>query len=82
MTPQEARQELLTKSLSQIHEETAQVWATRALEAKRLFNETGDTKWAVTCCDLAHEALEHSALVDKPGFFETIRATLKAGGAA
>lgn len=81
MTPTEARQELLTKTLSQIHEETAQVWAVRALAAKQLFNETHDVKWAVTTADLAHETIEHAALGETPGFLEAIRATLRAGGA-
>jgi len=80
MTPLEARNELLTKSLEGIHEETAVVWTTRALAAKQLFAETGDLKWAAAFVDLRHEALEHGSLVDKPGFFESIRARLAAGG--
>lgn len=81
MTPTEARQELLTKPLSQIHEDTALVWTTRALEAKRLYDETHDIKWIATCADTAHEAIEHAALGETPGFLESIRAKLRAGGA-
>jgi hypothetical protein len=80
MTPAEARQELLSKPLSQINEETAEIWATRALAALHLFLETHDIKWAVTFADLRHEALEHAAVVDNPDFIGKIRARLASEG--
>jgi hypothetical protein len=81
MTPAEARQELLSKSLSKIHEEKSLGWMALALEAKQLFDETGDVKWIATCADTAHEAIEHAAMGETPGFLEAIRAKLRAGGA-
>jgi hypothetical protein len=79
MTPLEARTELLTKSLSQIHEETARTWTARALAAKALYAETRDVLWVTTLADAAHEALEHSALSDDPQFIESVRAQLGVG---
>lgn len=77
MTPAEARQELLTKTLSQIHEATAETWAIRAVAARQLFAETGDMRWAVTFTDARHEALEHGALSENPDFLAGIQATLQ-----
>jgi hypothetical protein len=81
VTPQEARTELLTKTLSQIHEATALTWAARAVAAKALYRETQDVRWATTLADAAHEALEHAALSDDPRFIDLIRAQLGVGGA-
>ena len=78
ITAAEARQELLTGGISAIHEKSATDWATRALEAKRLFNETHDIRWAVAFTDLAHEAKEHAALGDSDAFLDAIRAKLRA----
>ena len=77
MTPAQAREELLTKTLDQIHEETADTWATRALAARQLFIETHDLKWATAFTDLAHEALEHAALSANDAALATIRMRLR-----
>jgi hypothetical protein len=76
MTPEEARNELLTKSLEQIHETSALGWLERALAARQLFFETHDVKWAITYADLRHECLEHAALSENPLFLSQIQARL------
>jgi hypothetical protein len=81
MTPLEARAELLTKTMSTIHEDSALGWTARALAAKQLFQETNDLKWAVAFTDLRHEALEHAALSESPAFLDVIRTKLQGGAA-
>ena len=78
MTPAQAREELLTKTIEQIHEETADTWATRALAARQLFVETHDLRWASAFTDCSHEALEHAALSANDAALAAIRARLRA----
>jgi hypothetical protein len=71
----DAKRELHQKTLAFIQVETAWAWATRALAAKELFNETGEGQWMVDAVEYHHEALEHAALA-APGLCEQVRAAL------
>lgn len=57
------RQELLSKPMSTIHQETAILWSERAVTAFSLFLETRQKHWILDGEEYYHEALEHAALV-------------------
>lgn len=70
-----ARKELNEKSLEQIQKETAYKWASRALAARELFDQ--DQQFILDYNEYVHEALEHAALVEEDGFFQTVKDLFK-----
>lgn len=71
---EKASRELRSKSLEQIHAETAVTWAGRAYAAVRLGLESD-------AVDYAHEAIEHAALSGNMELLVGIRTHLNACGA-
>jgi hypothetical protein len=62
-----AYEEVGSKTHSQVDEETAHKWASRAIASYRHFEETGDGAWLLRSSDYYHEAVEHAALADHSG---------------
>lgn len=68
---EEAKQELLKKSLDDIQRETAYKWASRALAARAMFEQ--NQQFMLDYHEYMHEALEHAALVEDGEFFMEIK---------
>lgn len=67
---EKVEQELKSKTLEQIHRETAITWLERALAAKKMNMQKEYD-------DLAHESLEHAALTHDIDFVKQIMDLLK-----
>ena len=74
MTLTAAAREIATKSLRQIHVETAKTWADRALVYRRKAERADKNGLSEVACkhwrnfdDARHEALEHAALAEDEG---------------
>jgi hypothetical protein len=67
--------ELQTKSLAQIESETAYTWASRALAAWQLYQQTGDTRRFMAYVTMRDEAIEHAAFAS-PEVLEELRRVL------
>jgi phage gp46-like protein len=80
-TVERAKEELRTKSLAQIHYETAMVWLARAVAAHQISLQTHQPRYLIDAEDYAHEALEHGALSEEGGatvlYIETILLPLR-----
>jgi hypothetical protein len=84
-----ASNELLDKSIGEVHRETAVTWAARGMAALRFYKESGDKEiaWLADAGEYLHEALEHAALAipvppadeDPDKMLERIAALLRSG---
>jgi hypothetical protein len=58
---EEARREILSKSKTQIEEDTAVKWGARAIAAYSIFEESGSLEVFADATEYHHEAIEHAS---------------------
>lgn len=77
MDVEKAKQELQQKTLQQIQRDTALSWGARTMAviefSDQAKSQTELLHWMVDAHEYYHEALEHGALVDEPGFFDNLK---------